>query len=107
MRVLISIMNSGGFVYIMANQNHAVLYVGVTADLAIRIRQHLMKANPKAFVSKYRLFKLLYYKSFTTIKAAIAEEKRIKGGSRLQKMSLIKSLNPQFKDLWLSEVSKW
>ncbi len=30
----------GGFVYIMANRAHGVLYIGVTAVIAARIRQH-------------------------------------------------------------------
>lgn len=35
------------------------------------------------------------------------EEKRIKAGSRKQKMELINSMNPLWEDLWEKEVSKW
>ncbi|WP_374407918.1 GIY-YIG nuclease family protein [Pelagerythrobacter sp.] len=30
----------GGWVYIMTNEREGVLYIGVTSDLAARIRQH-------------------------------------------------------------------
>ena len=40
------------------------------------------------------------------IEEAIAEEKRIKGGSRAKKIKLIQSLNPEWKDLW-DEVKEW
>jgi len=50
---------------------------------------------------------LVYYKSFSTIDEAILEEKRIKAGSRKQKCLLINSINPEWKDLWEEEVSKW
>jgi len=43
---------------------------------------------------------LVYYKCFQGIVDAIAEEKRLKGGSRKQKENLIFSLNPDWIDLW-------
>ena len=44
---------------------------------------------------------------FDTIDEAITEEKRIKGGNRLAKIKMIESMNPQWSDLWLEDVSKW
>ena len=38
---------------------------------------------------------------------SLAEEKRIKAGSRAQKCRIINSINPEWKDLWETEVSKW
>lgn len=44
---------------------------------------------------------------FTIIEEAIAEEKRIKGGSRAQKIALIEELNPNWDDLYEKEVKLW
>ena len=45
-------------------------------------------------------------KPFHSIEEAIVREKQIKGGSRKAKEKLIKSINPEWKDLF-DEVSKW
>ena len=71
-----------GHVYIMSSQNNSTLYTGVTADLPQRVAQHKEKYNPKSFSAKYNCVKLVYYRWFEDIRDAIAEEKRIKGGSR-------------------------
>jgi putative endonuclease len=99
-------MQRGGTVYITTNIHNQVLYTGVTSDLVARISQHKEKFFPQSFTTKYNVSKLVYYKFFPTIKEAIAEEKRIKGGSREKKISLINSMNPGWKDLW-EEISKW
>ena len=90
----------GGYVYIMCNLNHSTLYVGVTSNLPVRILQHKQKKHPNSFTAKYNCNKLVYYKRFDTITEAIAEEKRIKGGSRKKKEILIDSLNPNWNDLY-------
>jgi putative endonuclease len=90
----------GGWVYIMASVNHSTLYVGVTSNLPSRIYQHKQKFCPDSFSAKYNYKKLVYYKWFDTITAAIAEEKRIKGGSRKKKEALINSMNPEWEDLY-------
>jgi putative endonuclease len=100
-------MTFGGVVYIMTNKHHTALYTGVTSDLIVRLQQHINKEFDKSFTSKYNIYKLVYYKTFSTILEAIAEEKRIKGGSRQKKIDLINGLNPQWTDLWVNEVSKW
>jgi putative endonuclease len=100
-------MERGGCVYIMTNAHHTVLYTGVTSDLISRVQQHISKLHPSGFTAKYNVEKLVYYYFFPTIEEAIAEEKRIKGGSRQKKIDLIESLNPTWEDLWIKEVSKW
>ena len=90
----------GGHVYIMCNTNNTTLYTGVTSNLPARVAQHKEKENPKSFTAKYNCIKLVYYKWFDTINEAIAEEKRIKGGSRKKKEILINSINPEGKDLY-------
>ncbi len=99
-------MKRGGSVYIMTNVHNQVLYAGVTSDLVQRIQQHKNKTFSTSFSSKYNLDKLVYYESYLNIEEAILEEKRIKGGSRVKKIKLIESKNPEWKDLW-EEVSKW
>lgn len=42
------------FVYILANYQKTVLYVGVTNDLEIRIAQHIEGNNIKSFTYKYK-----------------------------------------------------
>jgi len=94
----------GGFVYIMTNRHHTVLYVGVTSNLTKRIQQHREGSIKGSFTSSYQCYKLVYYSGFPYIASAIAEEKRIKGGSRKKKIALIEGMNPEWKDLW-EEVS--
>ena len=43
---------------------------------------------------------LVYYAVFEDMNVAIAEEKRLKGGSRKKKLSLIESINPDWRDLY-------
>src|SRR6478672_6917664 len=100
-------MNRCGFVYIIANKIHSVLYTGVTSNLIGRMQQHIEKYFEKSFSAKYKVSKLVYYRLFDSIMDAITEEKRIKSGNRRSKIKLIESMNPQWKDLWATEVSKW
>ena len=90
----------GGHVYIICNINNTTLYTGVSSNLATRVAQHKEKAYPKSFSARYNCVKLVYYQWFDTIMEAIAEEKRIKGGSRKKKEILINSINPEWKDLY-------
>lgn len=99
-------MKFGGAVYIITNIHNQVLYTGVTSDLLNRIYRHREKFFQKSFTAKYDATKLVYYKLFSAIEEAIAEEKRIKGGCRKQKINLINSMNPEWNDLW-EEISKW
>ena len=84
----------------MTNAHHTVLYVGVTSNLERRIQQHREGNNKGSFTSVYQCKKLVYYEGFADIGQAIAEEKRIKGGSRKKKVALIEGMNPDWKDLW-------
>jgi putative endonuclease len=100
-------LNKIGTVYILTNKNHTVLYTGVTTNLFVRMQQHIAKYHPESFTAKYNVTKLVYFKQYDSTELAIAEEKRIKGGSRQQKIDLIHSMNIQWLDLWIAEVSKW
>ena len=93
-------MERGGVVYILTNKLNTVLYTGVTSDIAYRMWKHKNKVYPTGFTSKYNCDKLVYYCFYPTIEDAIAEEKRIKGGSRLVKIKLVESINLDWKDLY-------
>jgi putative endonuclease len=93
------IMERGGVVYIITNKSNKVLYTGVTSNLKVRMFKHQEKIYPNSFSAMYNLYKLVYYKGFLHIEEAIAEEKRIKGGSRKKKLDLITNFNPDWKDL--------
>ena len=90
----------GGYVYIMCSLSNSTLYVGVTSNLPSRVYQHKTNMYPKSFTAKYNCKKLVYYNWFDTIMEAIAEEKRIKGGSRKKKEILINNMNPEWNDLY-------
>lgn len=89
-----------GFVYIITNHTNTTLYIGVTSDLHERIKQHQHKLYEKSFSSRYNLNKLVYFEAFQMIGDAIAREKQLKAGSRAKKVALIKSINPEWKDLY-------
>ena len=99
-------MGRGGAVYIITNFTHTTLYIGVTSDLLFRMIEHREKQYPNSFAAKYNIYKLVYYELFFTIEEAIAEEKRLKGGSRSKKIKLITSINPEWRDLW-EDVRNW
>jgi putative endonuclease len=73
--------------------------VGVTSSLAGRAWEHRNKTYPDSFSARYNCVMLVYYRHFDDITEAIAEEKRIKAGSRKHKEALIDALNPEWKDL--------
>lgn len=88
-----------GFVYILTNPSHTVLYTGVTSHLPLRIQQHQEKYYQGSFTARYNVTKLVYWEAFQEIGDAIAREKQIKGGSRQKKLALIVSMNPEWRDL--------
>ena len=91
----------GGFVYMMSSLNNRALYTAVTSNLAARVAQHKTKYyGPKSFTTRYHCVKLVYYRWFDLIVDAIGEEKRIKGGNRKQKETLVNSMNPEWRDLY-------
>ena len=99
-------MERGGAVYIMANKRNGTLYTGVTSDLRGRIWKHRTNTFLESFTAKYGCHILVYYQAFGRIEEAIAEEKRIKGGSRKAKLKLIEDMNPDWRDLW-EEIKEW
>lgn len=88
----------GGYVYIMSNKPHGVLYTGVTADLTARVWQHKNGIGSK-FCRKYNCHTLVFAEPHATIEEAIAREKAIKAWKRLWKIELIEAANPNWNDL--------
>jgi putative endonuclease len=86
------------FVYILTNRRHTVLYTGVTGNLPRRVAEHRAKTIP-GFTSRYNLDKLVFYEPAPDARTAITREKRIKAGSRQDKIALITKLNPDWLDL--------
>jgi putative endonuclease len=85
-------------VYILTNQNHTVLYTGVTSDLPKRVIEHRTK-HTKGFTAKYNCDTLVYYEVAEDMESAITREKQIKAGSRKKKLELIEKLNREWRDL--------
>ncbi len=93
-------MIRGGCIYIMTNQTHSVLYVGVTSNLTARVWQHKNKVYQASFTAKYNCNKLVYYCFYPHIEEAISAEKALKGSNRKHKQHLVSTLNPEWKDLY-------
>ncbi len=87
------------FVYILSNWNNKVLYVGVTNDLKRRAHEH-KKHLVKGFTDKYNCDKLVYYEISGDVNSAITREKQLKKWRRGKKDFLIKTMNPNMRDLY-------
>ena len=88
----------GAYVYILSNKRNGTLYTGVTSNLVKRIFEHKEKVV-SGFSAKYNLDLLVYYEERWSIEEAIQREKQLKAGNRKKKLSLIESINPDWKDL--------
>ena len=88
----------GAYVYILSNKRNGTLYTGVTSNLVKRIFEHKEKVV-NGFSAKYNLDLLVYYEEWWNIEEAIQREKQLKAGNRKKKLSLIESINPDWKDL--------
>jgi putative endonuclease len=85
------------YVYILSNASRT-LYIGVTNDLIRRVAEH-KKGEIKGFTSKYNIKYLVYFEEGDDINAAIFREKQLKAWRRSKKITLIESINPDWRDL--------
>jgi putative endonuclease len=92
-------MPSGGWVYIITNQPHGTLYVGVTSDLARRVWEH-REGLADGFTKRYGLKQLVYVERFDEIELAIRREKTMKHWVRAWKIRAIETHNPNWDDLY-------
>ncbi len=91
-------MQEYAYVYILAN-GFKKLYIGITTQIEARMRQHKNRADHGSHTAKYNITQLVYFERFTSIRAAIAREKTLKGWLRIRKLELIISTNPTWRDL--------
>jgi putative endonuclease len=86
-----------GYTYIMGSKT-GTLYIGVTSDIYTRIQQH-KNVTYAGFSKEHNCTRLLYYEQHEDISQSIAREKQLKGWRREKKLNLIRTQNPNFKDL--------
>ena len=60
-------------VYILSN-SAATIYIGVTGNIDGRIFQHDARHDPKSFVSRYNLHRLVFMETYPTARQAIDRE---------------------------------
>ena len=85
------------YTYIMASRS-GVLYVGMTNNLARRVREHKQK-EADSFTARYNVTRLVWYRAFPRPQDAIAAEKKIKCWLREKKIALIEKENAGWTDL--------
>jgi putative endonuclease len=91
-------MQEISYIYILAS-GFKHLYIGVTSNLDIRIRQHKNETDPDSFTARNNMKDLVYFERFADINSAIAREKQLKRWSRIKKIRLIVAENPTWRDL--------
>jgi putative endonuclease len=82
----------------MTNKYRTTFYIGVTSDLTARVWQHI-NGEGSQFIKKYRLYDLVFFEHFERITDAIDREKQLKNWHHDWKVNLIKSENPEMRDL--------
>ncbi|HEY9165497.1 MAG TPA: GIY-YIG nuclease family protein [Candidatus Kryptonia bacterium] len=91
-------LGKDGYVYIMSNFNRTTFYIGVTSNLVHRVMEH-REGKVRGFTQRYRLKYLVYFEVAGSMIDAISREKQLKNWHREWKINLIKSMNPEMKDL--------
>lgn len=86
------------YVYILSNKNRTTFYIGVTNNIGRRIFEH-SEGRSESFSKRYRLTDLVYLEETNNVYAAIEREKQLKRWHRQWKLNLIRSVNPDMKDL--------
>jgi putative endonuclease len=93
-----------GYLYILSNHDRTTFYIGVTSNIGRRLQQHL-DGTGSLFVEKYKLYDLVYCEEFERIVDAIQREKQLKNWHRDWKLRLIRTMNPDMRDL--SDEMRW
>jgi len=86
------------WVYILNSASGNALYIGVTNNLEKRVWEH-RNGTGSEFAKKYRANRLVYAEEYDNPTDAIAREKQLKGWRRERKNELVRSLNPEWRDL--------
>jgi len=93
------------FVYILTNSRNTVFYTGFTKDIERRVYEHKNNLNI-GFTSKYKCYKLVYFEEFSNADEAKHRESQIKRYRRDWKINLVKSINPEWNDLYTIFVTE-
>jgi putative endonuclease len=86
-------------VYIMASGEQGTLYIGVTGSLKLRVWQH-REGLVEGFTRRYGVKRLVWFDYHSDFPSAIAREKQLKKWTRVEKLALIESDNPGWRDRW-------
>ena len=84
------------WIYIIASPNKSTIYIGVTNNLARRLKEHYESRGGTSFAGKHYCYNLVYFEEFSDIRKAIAREKQLKGWTRKKKNWLIEMKNPKW-----------
>ena len=83
---------------ILVSSSGNAMYIGVTNDLERRIWEH-RNGQGSEFAKKYRASRPVYSEEYDNPNDAIAREKRLKGWRRERNNELVRTINPEFRDL--------
>jgi putative endonuclease len=87
------------YVYLLASDKYATLYLGVTNDIIRRVHEHKSKAVA-GFTKRYSVDRLVWFEIYDDAITAIAREKDLKKWRRNWKIRLIEESNPHWLDLY-------
>jgi putative endonuclease len=85
------------YVYILSSQRRG-LSIGITSNIEQRVFQHKTHAFG-GFTAKYNVTNLVYFERHDSVLTAIRREKEMKAWRREEKVELIESANPKWRDL--------
>ena len=86
------------YLYILANRPKGVLYVGTTGGLVRRLGEHKGK-YVAGFTNEYGVSRLVYFEGYESILEARQRERTVKRWHRAWKISLIETMNPEWRAL--------
>jgi len=87
-------------VYIVTDQAHKQFLVGVTSNLQQRIYLHKYVKTVQRKANRSHFDKLVYFEELKGIDTTLNRQLRLKRWQRPEKISLIESMNPNWKDLY-------
>jgi len=90
------------WIYILVSGSGNAVYIGVTNNIERRIWEH-RNGQGSEFAKKYRATRLVYSEEYDNPNDAIAREKQLKGWRRERKNELVRTINPEFRDLMPSD----
>jgi putative endonuclease len=87
------------YAYILASEPNGTLYIGMTDDLIRRVMEHKQSLVP-GFSKTYSIKMLVYFEQTELVLSAITREKQLKKWRRAWIIRLIRSVNPEWNELY-------